>query len=229
MHTALGQSPLQSFGRYSNRSCTGVHWLEGLEGANPAAPKEESKTTQSPSQSQVVRSNPTTLSQPPANVPPASHGRSTEIRQKAAEPNEGIMVGKDSVAMGNIPKGLRIGDRSVFVGPTGWHGNTILNKGGIAVGNGARADSTSIAIGAGANAGGGAPQNIYAPGGIAIGGGIVTNPTVNNFGPPPPQPLVLSEKQQAALHDAFEDSMGGPVKIMVDKPSSETMLFASNL
>lgn len=29
------------------------------------------------------------------------------------------------------------------------------------------------------------PQNVSAPNGIAIGGGRVSNPTVNNFGPPP--------------------------------------------
>jgi hypothetical protein len=67
--------------------------------------------------------------------------------------DKGISLGKDSVAMGNIPEGSRIGNRSVMVGPTDAHGNTILNQGGLAVGYGAKADSTSTAIGAHANAG----------------------------------------------------------------------------
>jgi hypothetical protein len=39
------------------------------------------------------------------------------------------------------------------------------------------------------------PPNIFAPNGIAIGGGAVTNPTVNNYGPPQRQ-LTTDEREK---------------------------------
>jgi hypothetical protein len=67
-----------------------------------------------------------------------------------------LKVGKDSVVYGNVNG--EIGDRSVVVGPTDDRGNTILNKGPLAIGHGAYAGPDSIAIGAGAGAGAGALQ-----------------------------------------------------------------------
>jgi hypothetical protein len=74
------------------------------------------------------------------SVPPAKHG---------------LSVGKDSTVVGRVPDDSKIGDRSVIVGATDANGNTILNRGGTAIGTGAKADTTSIAIGEGANAGSG--------------------------------------------------------------------------
>jgi hypothetical protein len=48
-----------------------------------------------------------------------------------------------------------MGNGNTIIGPTDSRGNTIINRGGTAIGNGATADPTSIAIGAGAHAGGG--------------------------------------------------------------------------
>ena len=97
--------------------------------------------------------------QPPITpIPPAPQ---TAIPSESNKPQsvppakKGIAVGKDSVVVGNIPDGSKIGDSSVVVGPTDANGNTILNKGGMAIGKGAKADATSIAIGENANAGGG--------------------------------------------------------------------------
>lgn len=60
--------------------------------------------------------------------------------------------GSDNTVVG-APRYIE-GNGNTIVGPTDDHGNTIINKGGTAIGNGATADSTSIAIGAHANAGG---------------------------------------------------------------------------
>jgi len=61
--------------------------------------------------------------------------------------------GDDNVIYSARP-GTRIrGSRNTIVGATDDRGNTILNQGGLAVGYGARADDTSIAIGVGASAG----------------------------------------------------------------------------
>lgn len=61
-------------------------------------------------------------------------------------------VGDDSVVIGNVPPGQRVGNRSVVIGATDEHGNTIL-RGTMAVGHGAQAGPDSIAIGSGAGAG----------------------------------------------------------------------------
>jgi len=61
-------------------------------------------------------------------------------------------TGKDSVVIGNIPIGTKIGDGSVIIGATDGNGNTIINT-PMAVGRGAKAGKESIAIGAFAGAG----------------------------------------------------------------------------
>jgi hypothetical protein len=61
-------------------------------------------------------------------------------------------VGDESVVIGTgVPD--RVGDRSVVIGATDDRGNTII-RGGTAAGYNARADSTSVAVGAHAGAGG---------------------------------------------------------------------------
>ena len=63
-----------------------------------------------------------------------------------------MKIGNDSVVMGNVPQNLEVGEGSVVIGPTDANGNTILNR-PMAIGRNAQAGPTSIAIGAGANAG----------------------------------------------------------------------------
>lgn len=61
-------------------------------------------------------------------------------------------IGSDNTLV-NVPIPPSLGDGNTFIGPTDANGNTIYNKGGTAIGKDACADPTSIAIGAGANAG----------------------------------------------------------------------------
>ena len=77
----------------------------------------------------------------------------TKMEEKATAPDsDGLTVGDDSVVMGNVPPGTKVGKGSVVIGPTDNRGNTILNT-PMAVGRDARAGPGSIAIGAGAGAG----------------------------------------------------------------------------
>ena len=59
-------------------------------------------------------------------------------------------IGDDSVVIGKVNR--KVGNRSVVIGPTDDHGNTII-RGPLAAGYKARAEKNSIAIGAYANAG----------------------------------------------------------------------------
>lgn len=62
-----------------------------------------------------------------------------------------MKIGKDSVVIGQVPEGLQVGDRSVYVGATDANGNSVLREG--AYGYGARAGKGSLAVGAQASAG----------------------------------------------------------------------------
>lgn len=57
--------------------------------------------------------------------------------------------GENNTISSRAPYSIK-GSGNTVVGPTDANGNTIMNKGGIAIGAGAKADSTSVAIGAGA-------------------------------------------------------------------------------
>lgn len=61
-------------------------------------------------------------------------------------------VGNDSVVMGLVSSNAQVGDRSVVIGATDAHGNTILNQ-PMVVGHDAHGGPNSIVIGA--DAGGG--------------------------------------------------------------------------
>ncbi len=63
-----------------------------------------------------------------------------------------MKTGKDSVVIGNVDGASDIGERSVVIGATDSHGNTILTT-PMAVGYAAKAGPRSIAIGAFAGAG----------------------------------------------------------------------------
>lgn len=80
-----------------------------------------------------------------------------EKQAKPPVPGVGLTLGTDATAVGNLPTGSRLGDGSTYVGATDANGNTILNRGGTAIGHGATADPTSIAIAANAHAGGTPP------------------------------------------------------------------------
>ena len=59
----------------------------------------------------------------------------------------------DNTFVGAVPPGLAQGSNNTVVMPTDGSTSVIMNRGGTAIGAGACADSTSIAIGSGANAG----------------------------------------------------------------------------
>jgi hypothetical protein len=68
--------------------------------------------------------------------------------QKTATPG----IGSNNTIV-NVPTPPNMGSGNTIIGPTDNRGNTIINQGGTAIGSGSCADSTSIAIGAGARAG----------------------------------------------------------------------------
>jgi hypothetical protein len=122
------------------------HESAGKIGGPSPAPSETRGSTPAPQEKNDM-----------PKVPPTSKARaakrlSSYLANQRSQDN-GIVTGKDSTVVGQIPPGSRVGDRSTVVGATDSNGNTILNRGGLAIGNGAKADSTSVAIGAHANAG----------------------------------------------------------------------------
>jgi hypothetical protein len=122
----------------------------------------------------------------------------TKKSMLSAKQGKGISVGKDSVAMGRIPDGSKIGDGSVVVGATDINGNTVLNQGGLAVGRGATTDPTSIAIGAGAHAGNGNVGSVEVqPGAVASFGqqGGITAGQINVFPDESKMPVSIEYSQ----------------------------------
>lgn len=104
---------------------------------------------------------------------------------------ESTIRGTNNTLVGSVSNGPIIGDGNTIVGATDANGNTVLNHGGTAIGRGATADSTSIAIGANARAGILAspvqqPTINIAPGGFATSGGYLDHPQINNFRNPLP-------------------------------------------
>lgn len=87
-----------------------------------------------------------------ANSDPSSAAVShpSKIKKPTVQPAQ--QIGNDNTLV-NVPIPQSMGSGNTFVGPTDANGNTIYNKGGTAIGKGACADSTSIAIGSGANSG----------------------------------------------------------------------------
>jgi|SRR5580698_10399217 hypothetical protein len=61
-------------------------------------------------------------------------------------------IGDDNTFVGATPPS-NMGSRNTFVVPNDSTTNTMMNRGGLAIGAGSCADSTSVAIGAGAGAG----------------------------------------------------------------------------
>jgi hypothetical protein len=118
---------------------------------------------------------------------PTSVAKTISNTQKSAHP-QSVIEGSDNTVV-NDGRAVH-GNGNTIVGATDDRGNTIFNQGGTAIGRGAHADPTSVAIGAGAG-GLQQPTQQCATGSqcnTASGGGIILNPTVtNNFGPPEPK------------------------------------------
>lgn len=79
----------------------------------------------------------------------------TVVRRRHSRLEEALptpRMGSDNTIL-NAPLPTNMGDGNTIVGATDASGNTTFNKGGTAIGRGACADSTSIAIGAGAGGG----------------------------------------------------------------------------
>ncbi|MET4895777.1 hypothetical protein RN629_01225 [Sphingomonadaceae bacterium jetA1] len=73
---------------------------------------------------------------------------------RSSENEESLMSSpKDNTFVGSVHPGLAAGSGNTVVDVADINGNLILNRGGLAIGHGAKADSTSIAIGAGAVSG----------------------------------------------------------------------------
>jgi hypothetical protein len=125
-------------------------------------------------------------------APPQQHSEPSTPKDTNRKPPQaaakGRIRGSDNTAVGNVGDRSIAGDGNTIVGPTDSHGNVILNQGGTAIGNGAVAGPSRIAIGPHANAGGNqngtgnlnnigtinGPATIYnlgGAGGVAGGGG----------------------------------------------------------
>jgi hypothetical protein len=113
-----------------------------------ASPTKETNRQNGESKNKKFKTGKSKHDTPPqqVNIP----DKSDQSRQPQKQPE--LVVGKDSVVMGNIPPNTRVGDGSVVIGPTDNRGNTIINT-PMAVGHGAKAGPGSIAIGANAGAG----------------------------------------------------------------------------
>lgn len=154
---------------------------------------------------------PTPQSKPVAPVPatvvrPKSAATQTHV-PKTATGNPGIVHGSDNTIVGNDHRSIE-GNGNTIVGPTDASGNTILNRGGTAIGNGANADQSSIAIGAHANAGA-TPQPTYEQKceGSACAQGPGSQATFNQFGPPEAKIIGAIEK--------VDDASGYKVEVSV--------------
>ena len=110
---------------------------------------------------------------------------SQKVSSRVSASAHGIVSGSNNTTVGRIPFSAINGNGNTFVGATDDRGNTII-RGGTAIGQGATADPTSVAIGAGAHAGGQQQEMRCEPGSLCNQGTAVNAPqTVNNYGPPP--------------------------------------------
>jgi hypothetical protein len=114
-------------------------------------PEQTVLRNESSQQAAVPTPNPAS----PANTetPVVGPKKEKAKEQPSSDPNSVPSQIGDNNTVVNTPVPSNMGSGNTFVGPTDSNGNTIFNRGGAAIGNGACADSTSIAIGAGANAG----------------------------------------------------------------------------
>lgn len=200
-------------------------WLVLHSGKGPAAPSQGTVVAPTPSPaihvapSEPVRpvigahapARPTVTPSTPALHPP--------------QPASGVH-GSDNTLVGNVGNRSVIGDGNTVVGATDSQGNTILNQGGTAIGRGATADPTSIAIGAGAHAGG---QQSYGPQtcvGSACAQGPGSQATFNQFGPPR---LEMTSAQRETIRDAMKPYAGTTARIMTSTNDDDAKQFGTQL
>jgi ribosomal protein S11 len=134
--------------------------------------------------------------------------------------------GSDNTLIGNVGNRSVSGDGNTIVGATDAQGNTILNQGGTAIGRGATADPTSIAIGAGAHAGG---QQSYGPQtcvGSACAQGPGSQATFNQFSPPR---LEITSAQRETIRDAMKPYAGTTARIMTSTNDEDAKQFGAQL
>ena len=128
---------------------------------------------------------------------------------KAVPPTQGTTVGNDSVAMGKIAQGSKIGDRSVQIGATDSNGNTIVQPG--AYGFDAHSGPGGTAVGE--HSGGGVPaQPIYEQKceGSACAQGPGSQATFNQYGAPK---LVMTDAQRDAISENMKPFGGSKVRV----------------
>lgn len=140
-------------------------------------------------------------------------------------PLHAYVHGSDNTVVGNDHRNIQ-GNGNTIVGPTDAHGNTIITRGGTAIGNGATADQSSIAIGAHANAGQqigtvNCADNIGNCAGINKGQQIT-----NQYGPPL---LALSEDQARAIHDAMIQYSGQSISFEWNYDNDNCKKFTAEL
>ena len=145
-------------------------------------------------------------SAPTKNVPAQPNEKPGTREERIPVRAQGTIHGNDNTVVGRVPYRAVNGNGNTIVGATDANGNTIFNHGGTAIGSGAQAGPTGVAIGAHANAGAlGSRQTQTtnnAPNGIAISGGNVVNPTVNNYAAPQRQiPKQIQDELIAALKE----------------------------
>jgi hypothetical protein len=134
----------------------------------------------------------------------------------------GRIHGDDNTIVGHSEYGSVDGSGNTIVGPTDANGNTILNRGGTAIGHGATADPTSIAIGAGAHAGDTGPAVTQtmtnSPGGMQAGHDLTV---IGNI--PAPDRVLLPNDENTAidlLKTVAPRGMVYFIKIPTDSPEN---------
>lgn len=149
----------------------------------------------------------------PAANPPVTKSLSGEIR------------GSDNTVVGDDRRPIA-GNGNTIIGATDAHGNTILNQGGMAIGRGANADPTSIAIGADAHAG--TQQNYESQTcvGSACAQGPGSRATFNQFGPPK---LEMTSVQRAAISVAMEQYAGTTIRVLTSTNDQDAKQFGAQL
>jgi hypothetical protein len=158
---------------------------------------------------------------PPVSVANTPH------RKVHSLPAAGTIHGTDNTLVGNIPNRQITGNGNTIVGATDANGNTILNRGGTAIGIGAKADPTSIAIGAHAGAGVVAqPTYEQKCEGSACAQGPGSQATYNQYGAPK---MVMTVTQRRAVSDAMKPYAGIEVSFYLETATDSTLAFAQQL
>lgn len=115
-----------------------------------------------------------------------------------SDTKQATVHGSDNTIVGNDHRNIE-GNGNTIMGATDANGNTILNRGGTAIGRGAKADQSSIAIGAGANAGTQVTQSTNAPCSGNSVGGNVDNSGCQVGTVPPPNRVIEATSREAAV------------------------------